>query len=245
MKVLIADDEAYMLDYMSRITDWQQYGFDSVLTANGGSLARDLLEEHRPELLITDVKMPRVSGLDLARYVSEKGYATKIIIISGYSEFDYAQQAIRYGVKDYLVKPVLKEDFESMLSRVLDKEFGMSMGKEKAEGGNEQGDVIQQVKKYVEENCMQDLSLDVLSEAVHLHPAYLSRIFKEATGVNLSGYITDVKMQRAAELLENTDLKIYEVMEKVGYQKSQYFSKLFKEKYGRTPREYRAVKWRR
>lgn len=243
MKVLIADDEAYMLDYMSRITDWRQYGFDLVLTANGGSLARDLLEEHRPELLITDVKMPRVSGLDLARYVSEKGYATRIIIISGYSEFDYAQQAIRYGVKDYLVKPVLKEDFEKMLLRVLEKEFGMGMGKE-AEGGNEQGDVIRQVKKYVEENCGQALSLDILSEAVHLHPAYLSRIFKEATGENLSGYITDVKMQKAAELLEKTDLKIYEVMKKVGYQKSQYFSGLFKEKYGKTPREYRAAKWR-
>lgn len=73
---------------------------------------------------------------------------------------------------------------------------------------------------------------------VHLHPAYLSRVFKEETGKNLSAYITDVKMEKAAELLQE-NLRVREVMEQVGYQKSQYFSKIFKEKFGMTPKEYK------
>lgn len=95
------------------------------------------------------------------------------------------------------------------------------------------------MKKYIAEHVGEDLSLEILGEVAHLHPAYLSKTFKEETGKNLSAYITDVKMERAAELLSGTDRWVHEIMESVGYQKSQYFSKIFKEKYGVTPNEYR------
>ena len=99
--------------------------------------------------------------------------------------------------------------------------------------------LISYVKNYIYENFDQNLSLDVLGEVVHLHPAYLSKIFKEVTNMNLSAYITDIRMQKAAELLEQTELKVHEVMELIGYRKSQYFSRLFKERFGVTPVEYR------
>lgn len=248
MTVLIVDDESYMVDYIKNLVEWDEYGFDRVLTAGGGSLARDLIDEYEPELLITDVKMPRISGLDLAQWIYEKKYRTRTIIISGYSEFDYARQALRYGVAEYLVKPVLKEDFVEMLERISGK---VSWKKKEAEAGegfdgaraaDNKEAVIASVKNYINENPDKNLSLELLGELVHLHPAYLSKIFKEVADVNLSSYITDVKMQKAAGLLEGTDMKIYEVMERIGYQKSQYFSKLFKEKYGVTPKEYRRQK---
>ena len=97
-------------------------------------------------------------------------------------------------------------------------------------------------KKYVYENFDKPLSLDILGEAVHLHPAYLSKIFKEETNINLSNYITDIRMQKAAELLEQTGLKVNEIMYLTGYRKSQHFTKLFKEKFGVTPMEYRRKK---
>ena len=128
MKVLLVDDESYMTEYLKKLVDWKSYGFEEVLTASGGSIARDLIEQKKPELLVTDIRMPRVSGLDLVKYIDEK---------------------------------------------------------------------------------------------------------------NLSAYITDVKMEKAAELLSGTDRWVHEIMESVGYQKSQYFSKIFKEKYGVTPNEYR------
>lgn len=96
------------------------------------------------------------------------------------------------------------------------------------------------IRQFISENYNTNLSLETLGELVHLHPAYLSRVFKEETGKNLSAYITDVRMEKAAELLQ-TDLRVHEVMERVGYQKSQYFSKLFREKFGVTPKEYRKI----
>lgn len=95
MKVLLVDDESYMTEYFKKLVDWKSYGFEEVLTASGGSIARDLIEQKKPELLVTDIRMPRVSGLDLVKYIDEKNYPTKTIILSGYSEFEYAQQALR------------------------------------------------------------------------------------------------------------------------------------------------------
>lgn len=240
MKVLIVDDEPYMIEYIKKLVDWENYGFYQVLTAKGGSMARDLLQECQPELLITDIKMPKVSGLDLSRIIKENNYPTKVIIISGYSEFEYAKQAISYGVSEYLVKPVLKNDFVEALECILEKSFDKQIDAEEVLGN--QRDVVSYVKQYIEENYNKNLSLDALGEIAHLHPAYLSKIFKEATDVNLSNYITGVRMQKAAQLLEETELRIHEVMEQIGYQKCQYFSKLFKDKYGVTPKEYRRNK---
>lgn len=243
MTVLIVDDEPYMVDYMKTLVDWEKYGFQKVLTAGGGSLARDLLMQHQPELLITDIKMPKISGLDLSAWIDENGYATKVIIISGYSDFEYAKQALRYGVSEYVVKPVLKEDFVEVLERVIGKRMeGMDRSDAAYEEGQDKNAVVAYVKRYIGENYEKELSLDTLGALVHLHPAYLSKIFKEISNTNLSGYITEVRLQKAGELLEQTDLKIREVMYRVGYHKSQYFSGLFKEKYGVTPKEYRMRK---
>lgn len=242
MTVLIVDDEAYMTEYIKSLVDWDSYGFDRVLTAAGGSLARDLLNRYKPELLITDVSMPKITGLDLSALISENGYQTKVIIISGYSEFEYAKQAMRYGVTEYLVKPVLKDDFEETLKRVLLKFFQLDMdvNSNKKDFLQDKKDVVAYVKNYINENIENDLSLEILGEIVHLHPSYLSKIFKEVSDMNLSNYVTDVKIQRAAELLRRGDMKVQDVMRQLGYQKSQHFSKLFKKRYGITPKEYRA-----
>lgn len=241
MTVLIVDDEPYMVEYMKTLVNWEGYGFDKVLTASGGSLAKDLIIQHKPELLVTDIKMPKISGLDLAELIAENKYPTKVIIISGYSEFEYAKQAVRYGVSEYMVKPVLKADFVETLERILEK--GSETDNVSMTDGSgclrDKNDVVAYVKKYICENYEKDLSLDTLGSIVHLHPAYLSKIFKEVSDENLSGYITDVKMQKAAELLEHTELKVQDIMKQLGYQKCQHFSKLFKDKYGVTPKEYR------
>ncbi len=126
MKLLIVDDESYMVEYIKKLVNWKEYGFDSIYTACGGSLARDLLIKHKPELLITDIRMPRVSGLDLAALVEEQKLGTRVIVVSGYSDFSYARQAMRYGVSEYLVKPVLKQDLLEVLERILQKKQEMT-----------------------------------------------------------------------------------------------------------------------
>lgn len=145
---------------------------------------------------------------------------------------------MRYGASEYVVKPVLKEDFEEVLDRIVERHFKERLQKE-VKDCKDNAELVAYIKEYISENCEKDLSLDILGAMVYLHPNYLSKMFKEVAGENLSNYITDTKMKRAADLLLHTDLKIREVMNQLGYQKSQHFSKLFREKYGVSPREYR------
>ena len=215
MQVLIVDDEPYMVDYLRKLVDWEQYGFEHVYTADGGSMARDMLDKYQPELLITDIRMPKISGLDLCRHIFEKKYLTKVMILSGYGEFEYAKQAIQYGVSEYLLKPILKDEFEEILEKMLERHFATQKEQQEKE---KTGDVIFEV---------------------HLNPSYLSRYFKESTGENLSNYVTRCKMEKAAWLLDNTEQKINEIMLQLGYQKSQHFAKIFREQYGVSPKEYK------
>ena len=166
MKVLLVDDESYMTEYLKKLVDWKSYGFEEVLTASGGSIARDLIEQKKPELLVTDIRMPRVSGLDLVKYIDEKNYPTKTIILSGYSEFEYAQQALRYGVTEYLVKPILKKDFQISLEHVMEKFF------EKEESFPDDG--ISAVKKYIADARRQPSTIRSFQpQSVRLFPVCL------------------------------------------------------------------------
>ena len=236
MQILIVDDEPYMVDYLRKLVDWNAYGFEHVYTAGGGSMTRDMLDKYQPELLITDIRMPKISGLDLCRHIFEKKYPTKVMILSGYGEFEYAKQAIQYGVSEYLLKPILKDEFEEILEKMLERHFATQ--KERLEK-EKTGDVIFEVENYIKENIESDLSLELLASVVHLNPSYLSRYFKESTGENLSNYVTRCKMEKAAWLLDNTEQKINEIMLQLGYQKSQHFAKIFREQYGVSPKEYK------
>ncbi len=149
MQVLIVDDEPYMVDYLRKLVDWNAYGFEHVYTAGGGSMAKDLLDKHQPELLITDIRMPKISGLDLCRHVFENKYPTKIMILSGYGEFEYAKQAIQYGVSEYLLKPILKDEFEESLEQMIDRHFASQKEQQEKE---KTGDVIFEVETYIKEN---------------------------------------------------------------------------------------------
>lgn len=234
MQVLIVDDEPYMVDYLRKLVDWEQYGFEHVYTAGGGSMARDLLDKYQPELLIMDIRMPKISGLDLCRHIFERKYSTKVMILSGYGEFEYAKQAIQYGVSEYLLKPILKEEFEEILEKMLERHFAEEIKKQE-----KTGDIVQEVETYIREHVEEDLSLELLAGVVHLNPSYLSRYFKDSTGENLSNFVTRCKMEKAAWLLEHTEQKINEIMQRLGYQKSQHFAKIFREQYGVSPKDYK------
>lgn len=258
MKVMIVDDEQHMTEYLKHLIDWQTYGFNQVETINKGKQAQQLLAESPPELLIADIRMPEVSGLDLAAQLAEQKAATKVMIVSGFSEFDYAQKAIRYGVTEYLVKPVLKKDFLIALERTLplitesigkvDEATVTSMGERVASGSEQFADPnetmvedenIVFLKAYIHNHYDEPLSLESLGEKVQLNASYLSHHFKTVTGKNLLSYLTEVRMAKAAELLAESELKVNIIGDMVGYHKTQYFISLFKKKYGLTPQQYR------
>lgn len=121
LKVFIVDDESIIREGLRDNIPWQQFGYEFVGEASDGEMALPMIRKLLPDVLITDIKMPFMDGLALSRIVSQEFPKMRIIIISGYDEFEYAQQAIKVGVEQYLLKPVTKNNLQKVLSDIKDK----------------------------------------------------------------------------------------------------------------------------
>ena len=171
LKVVLADDENKILLLLQKLIDWKGLGYEIVGTANDGLRALELVREKRPHLLITDVRMPGCSGIELIQRAKELQPDLHFIIISGYRKFEYAQNALKYGVEDYLLKPLKQEELTGILLRLSDK-----LGKEAA--------LEFQLKKSGERQ--QEQLMEALADAAeHQQPfmAYADEGFRAAGGV--------------------------------------------------------------
>lgn len=446
MRLLIVDDGHYIVEYLKHLLDWSKFGIEHVETTTNSIEAKELLNQNHVDILITDIRMPEVSGIDLLQHIHEMKIKTKVVFLSGYSQFDYAQQAIRLGALDYLLKPVDKEDMEKAMSQVIEsieKQSTALVEWEKLDGlgyllsvigetpsacndfstyntalRNKQfcffhipnstekdemtlrdncdglesfiwstpsvitgiiqksntvslasnipliafsevfefsqrntvrhifhhfffnenvtvsdfailrdlailpkfepgeweltrkdlmknfakitsrkhkclyvlelihmlycitpkiqlteapdwifnqltdpgtalqsilqsitqldrsakfsnHNIVHTIQSYISDHINECLSLEDLGKIVHLHPVYLSKLYKQETGENLSSFISFKRLEKASKLLIGSNLHVLDISHLVGYKKPQYFIKLFKDQYGITPYQYR------
>lgn len=423
MRVLIVDDEQYIVEYLKHLVDWGSFGFKEVITTNKSHLAQQVIEEQQIDLIISDIRMPEISGIDLLKSIYEKKIKTRIIFLSGHTDFEYAQTAIHYGASDYLLKPLTQEQLEDSLTRLFKKDslevnepqiqtpmnvfrflidkicFNFTqieeiwINEEQAQfvfyrirntkltkslmkyswkgefetwgfvpensssqivtlsgkcsvpftfsnddqlrvsfyrffGGMEYHHqyyesmtncqlvhqfkedyqiintalfqesistpkgkllimeclavlltkgfyisptailylqeekmmeylrstivnvenkrkikpsviLIEKANQFIKASLHEDLNLEDIASVLYIHPAYLSKLYKQETGMNLSTYIMNCRMEKARELLIHSKLLVSDIGKMVGYKTSQYFIKLFKEKYEMTPQQYR------
>lgn len=450
MRLLIVDDGHYVVIYLKHLLDWKKYGIEHIETTTNSIEAKQRLKQNDIDILITDIRMPEVSGIDLLQHIDEEKLKTKVIFLSGYSEFDYAQQALRLGALDYLLKPVDKDDMEKAMRKavhsldkhkskitvagekldslgyllsiigdsgmtwkdyaaheaafmhekfcffvvrkarekdemilrdsceglktaiwtinstmvgfiahnaatelansmehivfseefefaqrntvthyfyrfffnenvsvsdlamlreracfpdlaseewelskknILKKYAGLQSTKQKIiyllelthllyftsvklqpatavtwifdqlrdpdtalqtmisdvtqlerSFRSSNSDIVKIVQAYIADHLGHSLCLEDLGKLVHLHPVYLSKLYKQETGENLSNYIAMKRLEKAYMLLVETDLHVVDISHLVGYKKPQYFIKLFKDQYGITPYQYRRKK---
>ena len=404
-QVLIVDDEEIVCRGLARFVKWEKYGFQVAGTAASGEEALSILGKKPIDLIFMDIGMPQMTGLELLKLVKEQYSQTKCVILSGYSDFSYAQEAIRNGASDYLTKPVVLKDIETLLERLssefthqqkeslihtnrmealllsavkgyshidphrydlpnLKQWYGLSMilknktfsqmeidekkqqmrsqissvipsaiflddelsslfallpwesdtsfdsltalleqlcfglkewscgasslkygfgelqegweesrkaqlfhqtkptdsiilysnikqnlactptpaldiSREVPDEKNINKDVIQEIQNFICCHYAENISLNSLAEQFYLHPNYLSRLFKEKTGHNFVEYLTEIRMEKVKELLRSSNKKIIEICDMTGYDNPRYFSKVFKQYTGMTPREYR------
>ena len=400
---MIVDDEEIVLPGLARFVKWEKYGFQVAGTAASGEEALSILGKKPIDLIFMDIRMPQMTGLELLKLVKEQYSQTKCVILSGYSDFSYAQEAIRNGASDYLTKPVVLKDIETLLERLssefthqqkeslihtnrmealllsavkgyshidphrydlpnLKQWYGLSMilknktfsqmeidekkhhvqpppcstsssplddelsslfallpwesdtsfdsltalleqlcfglkewscgasslkygfgelqegweesrkaqlfhqtkptdsiilysnikqnlactptpaldiSREVPDEKNINKDVIQEIQNFICCHYAENISLNSLADSFILHPNYLSRLFKEKTGHNFVEYLTEIRMEKVKELLRSSNKKIIEICDMTGYDNPRYFSKVFKQYTGMTPREYR------
>lgn len=195
----------------------------------GLKMVRDLL----PDVVITDIRMPKMDGLEMIENIRKLNIDAKFIILTGYAEFEYAQKGLRLGVYDYLLKPVSISDVKDLLSRLVNPEAGEDKRQQA-----QYSKVIHDMVSVITQNYAQRLGLDTFADKYHLTPEYLSSLFAKETGSNFSSYVKAVRMEKAKELLLNSNMKIYDIAIMVGYPDQKYFSKVFKEYTGVSAKEY-------
>lgn len=240
-KVVLADDETWEIIGLKKLIGKCGLPVEVVGEAENGIAALAEVEAKKPHILITDIRMPGLSGLDVLGEIKEREINTDVVILSGYAEFSYAQSAIRNGAKDYLLKPVELQVLKGSLEKII--KAREAVGK-KAEGpaaneSTENATVMEQILMEIQESYREDITLQSLARKYHISESRLSVRLKELQGMSFSKYLTSRRIQKAKELLADERLSVEQVAGLVGYKDYYYFTKVFKKSTGISPSKYR------
>jgi YesN/AraC family two-component response regulator len=248
--ILIVDDEPKTRQGLKKTLEGWAEGKFEIISTDGAAEAISILVKRKIHLLITDISMPEINGIDMLKNLKEQQQNPVVIIISAYSEFEYAQEAIRLGVLNYLLKPLskrklieaveqavevqAKREREGKIHKFIDERLVVVKAGERKEDSP-----IQKAMSFIDEHLDEQLTLKDVANFVHLNPSYFSVLFKEQANMTFSEYVTRSRLQKAKNLLIVSNLSVADISEEVGYSTSKYFIKLFKEYEGQTPSQYR------
>lgn len=260
IRLLIADDEKLEREALAELIQ-RRFEREVVLeVAENGRKAADTAVLWGADLILMDIEMPGMSGLDAARAVLAQRPSCRVIFVTAYSLFQYAHEAVHLGACDYLLKPVDPDELEASVRRAMRQieterkleelaaarpQPEQTDTEEEAEDAPEESEnsqtalVMAHVRRYLEDNYMFDLSLDSVGEILHISPAYLSAQFKKYQKMNFLDCLTELRINAAKELLADPFRSSAEVASMVGYEDASYFARAFKKRTGMTPTQYR------
>ena len=260
IRLLIADDERLEREALAEMVTRRFVEHEIVLEeAENGRKAADTAILWGADLILMDIEMPGMNGLDAARAVLAQRPSCRVIFVTAYSLFQYAHEAVHLGACDYLLKPVDPDELEASIRRAIrqieterklealapiqpEPEAPAAPDEEATHGGDESSQnalVMAHVRRYLEDNYMFDISLDSVGEILHISPAYLSAQFKKYQKMNFLDCLTELRINAAKELLNDPFRSSAEVASMVGYEDASYFARAFKKRTGVTPTQYR------
>ncbi|GGF95079.1 DNA-binding response regulator [Paenibacillus albidus] len=262
-KLLIAEDVKMVRDTLMHAIDWESLGITVLGAVENGEEVLAWLEREVPDLILTDIGMPVMNGLQLIEAIMASHPDIRCIILSGLSEFEHARQAIKLHVLDYILKPIDPEEIERVLAHAVgelklqrEKQRGISMAEQAVKeklphladvlpdaGWPEnikKRKLVEQAIGYIKEQFMRrDLSLADVAGSVGLSDKYLNLLVKEVTGNTINQMIISLRMEEAARLLKDPLIKIYKICDQIGYTDQDHFRESFKKQFGLTPTKYR------
>lgn len=231
--VVIVEDEFRIRQGLGQLINQLKLGCSVIGEAENGYEGLKMIQSLEPDIVITDIQMPKMDGLAMIEEAKRMGANCIFVILSGYAEFDYARRGIQLGVEEYLLKPATISDVKALLQKLAGSE------EDKKETVNEDySKVVADMVRTIEANYGMKLGLDTFAEKYRLTPEYISNLFAKETGMPFSNYLKQVRMEKAKELILETDMKIYEVACRVGYPDQKYFSKVFKEYTGTSAKQF-------
>ena len=241
---IIVDDDKWTLEDIKRSFHFESNGFDLIAECTSAEDALPEIITHSPELVITDIRMERDSGLDLIRRCREKGIHSFFIILSGYDKFEYAKEAIHQGAFYYMLKPIDDREAQQVMHQITDilsgrQEKPSSSPPTVKEPGGEKTDSFKQIINYLEYHCDDSsVNLDILSETFFVNRTYICDMFRKRLDKTFTQYFTELRMKKACELLKKEVVDLGSVAARVGYEDPGYFSRVFKKTMGMLPMQY-------
>lgn len=234
-KVMIIDDEIAIRKLICKIVDWDILNAEVVGEAESGIEAINTIDDLRPDIVIVDIQMPFMNGIDFSKMAVKRYPDLKIIVLSAYDDFKYAQQCIKIGVSRYLLKPIIKKEIQDTLTEIITtmpiknpdqiEEYEGYIG-------------IDEIKCYVENNyTCSELNMSLAAEHFGFNTSYFSRKVKEILGVGFSEFLNSYRLKKAHEYADSGKL-MYMTAESVGIPDPKYFSKCFKKYYGISYSDY-------
>lgn len=247
LKLLIAEDEHLIRKWLSQALDYQELNIEVIGFAKNGEEAHQLIKEHKPDIVLTDINMPKMTAFDLFEATQEISY--KKIILSGYDEFENAKLAMRYGVKDFLVKPI---DLVELRTCLVEVSYDIQSEKNEQDFLSlEHFDVLQdvrysrdvvvsQVLAWISQNYATKFTTAELAKELNYSESYIYSKIKRHLEMPLSDYLNRYRIKMAVNLfMESPDYLIYEVANMVGFSDYKYFNKVFKKYIGMTVSEFK------
>lgn len=241
--VMVVEDEKMLAKSICRNIERANSHFKVTATATNGEDALNIIDEALPNVVFTDIQMPAMNGLELARKIHSNYNFIPCVIISGHSDFSYAQEAIEADVVDYLLKPINFSQLQKVLLKIEQNLIASHEELRIAEANSFQKpeEIIELIVKYIHKHYSDILDLTAISNEFGFSVSYLTKIFKKHTGQTPSKYIRDYRIGIARQLLRQPDFAINKIAESVGYPDQFHFSKTFKLVTGMSPTDYRAA----
>ena len=213
---------------------------------------KNLILEQRPDIILTDIRLPGMNGLEMLQEIMQV-YKPQVVVVSGYSEFEYCRKALMLGVLAYIVKPIDEKELEDSLkyaasklldARHIDKKLlytGQQKNNTYSGKSGTKAYYVNQVIRFIHAHYAEDVSIGGIAKSLNISEDYLGRIFKENTSFSINEYRNNFRIAQASQLLSDAGLAINEIARKVGIENQHYFSVLFKQKMGITPTQYREL----
>lgn len=242
-KVLLVDDEPAILDAEKRTILRKAEGFEVIGEAYCVEQAIQLFNKLQPDVILTDIKMPKQTGIDLIKYVADQEEKMAICIaVSGYADFDFVHDAFMYGAFDYLLKPVEPDKLAKLFLKIRklllsteESKCSVKLPRAKTSGK----ELVETIEKHVKNHLAEDNSIVRICGKFMISQPYLSKIFKKYKHCTYNEYLMGLKIKEAKVMLCNKSYLIGEIADVLGFSDQFYFSKVFKTMVGCTPREYR------
>lgn len=255
IKVLIVEDENLIRKGLINTIDWLSMNCIIAGEASNGSEGLKTIIEIKPDLVITDIKMPIMNGMDMLQAASEI-YDFEKIILTSYGEFPYAKKAIDLGVFDYVLKPIDEDGFIEIILKVVNKIHEKTIFNEFKNGikdyksidvlnldyylksDKKKSHYTEAVITYVKENYSKKICIEDIAEKLAVSASYLSRNLKEQTNQTFHDFLNRYRVQKSIELLMSGKYRVYEISSLVGFTDYKHYSTVFKKYIKASPLEF-------